>query len=61
MLLQGVRQGHAERAGGIWNPNFVYQKWPDKSFPILNFGFSEDGHFGFTVEQEWAKPSQDCP
>ena len=25
---------------------FVYQKWPDQIFPIVNFVFSRDGHFG---------------
>ena len=25
---------------------FVYQKWPKKIFPIVNFVFSRDGHFG---------------
>ena len=24
----------------------VYQKWPDKIFPTVNFVFSHDGHFG---------------
>ena len=25
---------------------FVYQKWPDKIFPIVNFVVSHDRHFG---------------
>ena len=25
---------------------FVYQKWPNKIFPIANYVFSHDGHFG---------------
>ena len=28
------------------NQKFVYQKWPDKTFPMANFVFSHDGHFG---------------
>ena len=24
----------------------MYQKWPDQIFPIINFVFSHDGHFG---------------
>ena len=24
----------------------MYQKWPDQIFPIVNFVFSHDGHFG---------------
>ena len=35
-----------ERGGGPGTQKFVYQKWPDKIFPILNFVFSHDGHFG---------------
>ena len=26
--------------------DFVYPKWLDKIFPITNFVFSHDGHFG---------------
>ena len=33
-----IRKG----GGGVW---FVYQTWPDKIFPIVNFVFSHDGHF----------------
>ena len=25
---------------------FVYQKWPDQIFPVVNFVFSHDGVFG---------------
>ena len=32
--------------GGDGTQNFVYKKWPDKMFPIVNFVFSHDGHFG---------------
>ena len=31
---------------GFWTQNLVYQKWPDQIFPIVNFVFSRDGHFG---------------
>ena len=31
---------------GFWTQNLVYQKWPDQIFPIVNFVFSHDGHFG---------------
>ena len=31
---------------GFWTQNLVYQKWPDQIFPIVNFIFSRDGHFG---------------
>ena len=24
----------------------MYQKWPDQIFPVVNFVFSRDGHFG---------------
>ena len=49
---EGVDQGCAEReeggggGGGSGTPKFVYQKCPDKSFPIANFVFFHDGHFG---------------
>ena len=32
--------------GGDGTQNFVYQKWPNKIFPLVNFVFSHDGHFG---------------
>ena len=32
--------------GGGGGQTFVYQKWPDRIFPIVNFAFSHDGHFG---------------
>ena len=35
-----------EGGRGFWTQNLVYQKWPDQIFPIVNFGFSRDGHFG---------------
>ena len=31
---------------GFWTQNLVYQKRPDQIFPIVNFVFSHDGHFG---------------
>ena len=39
--------GVLERVGGgLGTQTFVYQKWPDQSFPTVNFVFSHDGHFG---------------
>ena len=35
-----------EGGRGFWTQNLVYQKWPDQIFPLVNFGFSHDGHFG---------------
>ena len=35
-----------EGGRGFWTQNLVYQKWPDQIFPIVNFVFSRDGHFG---------------
>ena len=32
--------------GGDPGPQFVYLKWPDQIFPVVNFIFSHDGHFG---------------
>ena len=32
--------------GGFWTQNLVYQKWPDQIFPVVNFVFSRNGHFG---------------
>ena len=32
--------------GGFGTQKFVYQKWPDQIFPIVNFIFSHDGPFG---------------
>ena len=40
-------QGCVRRGGrGSATQRFVYQKWPDQIFPIVNFVFSDDGHFG---------------
>ena len=39
-----------EKGGGGWGGDgtqkFVYQKWPNQIFPIVNFVLSHDGHFG---------------
>ena len=35
-----------EGGRGFWTQNLVYQKWPDQIFPVANFVFSHDGHFG---------------
>ena len=35
-----------EGGRGFWTQNLVYQKWPDQIFPLVNFLFSRDGHFG---------------
>ena len=32
--------------GGSGTQNYVDQKWPDQIFPMVNFVFSHDGHFG---------------
>ena len=32
--------------GGSGTQKFVYQKWPDKIFPMVHFVFSHDDHFG---------------
>ena len=39
-------QGGGRGGRGFWTQNLVYQKWPDQIFPIVNFVFSHDGHFG---------------
>ena len=38
--------GGGEGGRGFWTQNLVYQKWPDQIFPVVNFVFSRDGHFG---------------
>ena len=35
-----------ERGRGSGTQKFVYQKWHDRIFPIVNFVSSHDGHFG---------------
>ena len=40
-LLEGEEGG-----GGSGTQKFVYQKWPDQIFPMVNFVVSHDGHFG---------------
>ena len=46
----GGRASFEHRGGeggrGFRTQNLVYQKWPDQIFPIVNFVFSHDGHFG---------------
>ena len=32
--------------GGSGTQKCVYQQWPDQMFPMVNFVFSHDGHFG---------------
>ena len=40
-------QGSTRRGGGgDGTQKFVYQEWPDQTFPIVNVVFSRDGHFG---------------
>ena len=41
-----LSRGGGEGGRGFWTQNLVYQKWPDQIFPIVNFVFSHDGHFG---------------
>ena len=43
VLEMGRRVGGG---GGLGPQNFVDRKWPDQSFPLVNFVFSHDGHFG---------------
>ena len=38
-----IKKGGGE---GVWYQKFVYQKWPDQIFPIVNFVFPHIGHFG---------------
>ena len=35
-----------EGGRGFWTQNLVYQKWPDQIFPLVNFVFPRNGHFG---------------
>ena len=41
----GIRSGGGG-GGGSGTQKCVYQKWPDRTFPTVNFAFSHDGHFG---------------
>ena len=45
-LEPGIQTRGGEGGRGFWTQNLVYQKWPDQIFPIANFVFSDDGHFG---------------
>ena len=38
-------EGGGGGEGGFGTQTFVYQKWPDKTFPIVNFIFFFDGHW----------------
>ena len=40
------RQILEERGGGSGTQKFVYLKWPDKTFPVVNFVSPHFGHFG---------------
>ena len=42
---EGIRSGGGE-GGGSGTPKIEHQKWPNQSFPMVNFVFSHDGHFG---------------
>ena len=42
---RGGRDVFEERGGVSGTQIFVYQKWPDKIFPMVNCVFSHDGHF----------------
>ena len=46
--IERLRQAdiRREEVGGFWTRKFVYQKWPNRIFPTVNFVFSHDGHFG---------------
>ena len=41
---RGVIEGG--KGGGSGTQKFVYKKWPDKIFPMVNFVFAHDSHFG---------------
>ena len=40
------KRGRGEVGGASGTQKFGYQKWPNPIFPIVNFVFSRDGHFG---------------
>ena len=44
------RASFERRGGGV--QKFLYQKWPDKIFPNVNFVFSREGHFGLGRGEE---------
>ena len=46
VLAQGGGGGVLRGEGGQGTQKIVYQKWPDQIFPVVNFVFSHDGHFG---------------
>ena len=39
-------RGGGRGGGGVWDPTVGVRKWPDRMFPLVNFVFSHDGHFG---------------
>ena len=41
-----------EGGRGAETQKFVYQKWPDQIFPIVNLVVSHDGHFGLQGGEE---------
>ena len=41
-----VRREEGGGGGGSGTQQFVYQKWPDQIFPIVNVSFSHEGPFG---------------
>ena len=44
--ITGLSREVLERGEGGGERGLVYQKWPNKSLPIVNFVFSHYGHFG---------------
>ena len=47
--------------GGSGTQKFVYQKWPDKIFPVANFVFPHNGHFGLGGGGEGVQRGGDPP
>ena len=41
-----IERGEQGGGPGSETQKFVYTKWPDKIFPMVNFVFSHDDHFG---------------
>ena len=73
--MQGVQQAGLQAGmergrirGGRGGQNSVYQKWPNKIFPVVNFVFSHDDHFGLEGGSRRGggaapppRPSSACP
>ena len=60
-IAEGQGQGcirREEGRGGGGVPNSLYQKWPKKIFPSVNFIFSRYGHFGVCL---WGKGGGGAP